>query len=242
MSERNLPEAFRRLLEAVDAKRPRTVIQHLLKHGQITTEDLQTRYGYNHPPRAIRDVRELGIPIDTFRVTGSDGRSIAAYRFGDPKQVRAALMGRTAFAAGLKNELLENPGTRCNIYLEEFPAQELQIDHRIPFEIAGDHPASADPDRYLLLCASANRAKSWSCEHCTNWKQKDPKICKSCYWAYPEEYTHVAMREIRRLDILWRDDEISDYENLRKVSSIARQEIPEYVKSVLRKIFSGKES
>lgn len=84
MMAETLPPDFLRRLRRVTAKRPRTVIEHILKHGQITTEELQTTYGYNHPPRAIRDVRELGIPLETFRVASTDGRSIAAYRFGDP--------------------------------------------------------------------------------------------------------------------------------------------------------------
>jgi hypothetical protein len=48
----------------VTAKRPKTVIGHILKHGQITTEELKNLYGYNHPPRAARDVKEHGIPIE----------------------------------------------------------------------------------------------------------------------------------------------------------------------------------
>lgn len=54
------PLEFLELLESVKAKRPRTVIQHILQHDQITTEELKNTYGYNHPPRAIRDVREQG--------------------------------------------------------------------------------------------------------------------------------------------------------------------------------------
>ena len=80
MTEPALPAEFLELLESVEAKRPRTVIDHILEHGYITTEDLKERYGYNHPPRAARDVRELGIPLETFRTTAADGRSIAAYR------------------------------------------------------------------------------------------------------------------------------------------------------------------
>lgn len=71
------------LCRTITAKRPKTVIDHILKHGFITTEELKDNYGYNHPPRAVRDVRENGIPLETFRVTGSDGRKIAAYRFGE---------------------------------------------------------------------------------------------------------------------------------------------------------------
>ena len=41
-------------------------------------------------------------------------------------------------------------------------------------------------------------------EHGANWVElKDPRICRRCYWAYPEEYEHIAMRELRRVDILW---------------------------------------
>ena len=51
-----------------------TVIDHILRHGFITTQDLKDNYGYNHPPRAVRDVKEHGIPTEMFRVKGSDGR------------------------------------------------------------------------------------------------------------------------------------------------------------------------
>jgi len=103
MGKQDLPDDFIRRSKKVKAKRPRTVIEHILKHGYITTEELKNKYGYNHPPRAARDVREQGIPLETFRVTGSDGRKIGAYRFGDPKKARfSKLHGRTAFSKKLK--------------------------------------------------------------------------------------------------------------------------------------------
>jgi len=74
-------------------RRSRIVIEHILKHGYISTEDLSEEYGYGHPPRAARDVREQGIPLETFYVTGSDGRRIAAYRFGDPHDARPYKLG-----------------------------------------------------------------------------------------------------------------------------------------------------
>lgn len=98
MAMNELPPEFIARCRAVTAKQPRTVIDHILKHGYITTEELKEQYGYNHPPRAARDVREQGIPLETYRVTGSDGRKIGAYRFGDPAKVRySRLSGRTAF-------------------------------------------------------------------------------------------------------------------------------------------------
>ena len=236
MSKKNYPPEFLELLKSVKAKRPRTVIEHILENGQITTEELKDIYGYNHPPRAIRDVREQGIPIETFRVTGSDGRKIAAYKFGNPSDVRAAqLSGRTAFSSALKNTLVEQHGARCNIYLEPFPERELQIDHRIPFEIAGDNiDMSEDADAYMLICPSANRAKSWSCENCENWTIKEVSNCQSCYWAFPESYSHVAMREIRRLDVLWVGEEVTEYDQLKETAGKVGEETATYVKNVLR--------
>jgi hypothetical protein len=139
VTSQDLPGDFVEKCMAVTAKRPRTVIEHILEHGYITTEELRSKYGYNHPPRAARDVREQGIPLETFRVTGADGRKIGAYRFGDPRQARfSKLRGRTAFAKELKKRLIEKHGARCGIYLENFPERDLQIDHRIPFEVIGD--------------------------------------------------------------------------------------------------------
>ena len=42
------PEEFLELLESVTAKRPRTVIQHILEHGFITSEELKDTYGYKN--------------------------------------------------------------------------------------------------------------------------------------------------------------------------------------------------
>ena len=222
MSTQNLPPEFMELLRSITARRPRTVIEHIIEHGYVTTEELRDLYGYNHPPRGARDVREQGIPLVTFRVVGSDGRRIGAYRFGDPSDQRSAqLSGRTAFSARMKSTLTELFGARCNIYLETFPERELQIDHRIPFEIVGEGALSENPADYMLLCPSANRAKSWSCEHCDNWTKREADICRSCYWAFPEHYSHVAMRELRRLDIAWSGEEIPDYERLSEAANEA---------------------
>src|SRR2546426_8391201 len=57
MSRPKLPPDFVKLCQTVTAKRPRTVINHILKHGFITTQELKDKYGYNHPPRAHLDGR-----------------------------------------------------------------------------------------------------------------------------------------------------------------------------------------
>ena len=238
MKGKRLPKAFVKKCMSVTAKRPRTVIDHILKHGHITTQELRDKYGYNHPPRAARDVREQGIPLETFRVEGTDGRSIGAYRFGNPEKARfSKLQGRTAFSNELRQSLLDKSGPRCAIYLEEFPERELQIDHRVPFEVAGGRAdAEQNPDSFMLLSGSANRAKSWSCEHCANWRQlRDPSVCRRCYWAYPEDYDHVAMRPVRRMDIVWAGDEVGAYDKLKRVTEKLQKDMPAYVKEIIRK-------
>ncbi len=230
------PAGFLRLCKGVTANRPRTVITHILKRGFITTEDLKEKYGYNHPPRAVRDVKEHGIPIEMFRVTGGDGRKIAAYRFGDPTKSRVRKqVGRTVLSKELRQGLLVKHGAKCAIYCEAFPERELQIDHRIPFEVSGDNPSTKpNPDDYMLLCGSANRAKSWSCEHCVNWRElKKPEVCRNCYWAFPENYERIAMRPIRRADILWSEGEVKDYERLKQRTEQLQKNIPGYVKEII---------
>ena len=241
MSTYNLPDELIERLKAVKGKRARIVVEHILKHGYITTEDLEKKYGYSHPPRAARDVREQGIPLETFRATSSDGRTIAAYRFGDLTQIEEGrLGGRTIFSKQFKDALYEESSGKCAICSGKFENRYLQIDHRIPYEIAGDDdPLERDTADYMLLCGSCNRAKSWSCEHCANWTAKSPSVCTHCYWAYPDNYTHVALREVRRLDILWDEDEVKTYEELKRIAEEQEVEIPDYVKRIIERHVGG---
>jgi len=227
-----------KVLKSVTAKRPRTVIDHIIKYGHITTEELKEQYGYNHPPRAARDVREQGIPLVTFKVRDSTGRSIGAYRFGAWDDFRSdRLKGRNAFSKQFKKDLVSHHGEKCHICSGTFAERYLQIDHRIPYEVAGDEIfGERNLDDYMLLCSSCNRAKSWSCEHCPNWlNDQDKSICTTCYWASPESYTHIALREIRRLDIVWEENEVHHYDKLKQASEKAGEDMPKFVKDVLRR-------
>lgn len=157
--KKRLPKKFIKRLNAVTAKRPKTVIQYILEHGFVTTEDLKN-LGYEHAPRAARDVREQGIPLETFRVKDSNGRSIAAYRFGDPSKTEDKLSktaGRSTLSATLKKALIEKYGSQCFIYLQPIEERLLQVDHRIPYEIGGEQNTK-DIDCYMLLCPSLSPA------------------------------------------------------------------------------------
>ena len=228
-------EEVRQLLERITNKRARIVIEHILEHGSITTEQLEKQYGYNHPPRAARDVREAGIPLETFRVKDSTGRTIAAYRFGDSSKIRSGrLAGRRTFPKRFKDTLCTQSCGKCAICSGAFEQRYLQVDHCVPYEVAGDAQEDLNAEDFMLVCGSCNRAKSWSCEHCANWQSgKSSQVCLKCYWANPEGYVHIALREVRRMDILWNEDEIQVYENLKSLALQNQIPIPEYVKRVV---------
>ena len=230
MTPPNLPAEFLEHLKRVTGRRSRIVVDHILEHGFITTDELEQIYGYMHPPRAVRDVREQGIPIETYRIKSSDGRNIAAYRFGNPSEVREGQSGRRiTFSRKFKQVLFDQQDGKCAICNGQFSTREFQIDHRIPYEIAGDgNYAEDDTSAYILLCGSCNRAKSWSCEHYLNWQGRELTVCEECYWAQPTSYTHVATKEVRRLELIWEgDDEVEVHSQIAAYSSRSRRSIQE---------------
>jgi len=237
MSNRMHPKILE-LCAKVTAKRPRTVIDHLLEHGSITTEDLQVTYGYDHPPRAVADVKDQGIPIERFGVVSErTGRKIAAYRFGNPDMIiRGRIGGRKAFSKAFKSALIERYGAKDAFTGEECHPSFLQIDHRVPYRVAGETVFDeGKPENYMLLDASSQRAKSWSCEQCVNRNElKDADICRLCFWASPEHYSHIAYKPIRRVVIEWQGLEVEVHERLRKRAMNEGTTIHEHIKRLLR--------
>lgn len=229
------PQEFLDHVKSITNKRAKIVIDHILENGFITTEDLETTYNYNHAPRAARDVREAGIELITFKVKSSTGKSIAAYKFGDFTAIKTErLAGRVNFSKKFKLVLYEKFKGRCSICNGEFEERYLQIDHRVPYQVGGDSTVTRVEDDYMLLCGSCNRSKSWSCEHCKNWKEiLDPEICLHCYWGNPLNYDHIAMDDVRRLDIQWSRDEVEQYTKLKQLAIDNNSTITEIIKTLI---------
>lgn len=236
--ESALEPALLALCKSVEAKRARTVIDHILQHGIITNDELSDLYGYDHPPRAIRDVRENGIPLITHNVTSpKTGRRMGAYTFDELSKVkRGRIGGRSAFSKQFKKDLLALYGSKDAFTGTEMHERYLQIDHRVPYEVAGDDStAELDPAEFMLLDSSSNRAKSWSCENCENFTVKhDPETCRTCFWASPERYDHIAGTASRRAEIVWTGAETEDYDKLRAEAEAASVDIPALIKKKLR--------
>ena len=228
---KKLPRRILDRIESVRNKRARAVLDEIAKNGTITTEKLKN-LGYNHPPRAARDVRELGFCLITTRVKGSDGRSIGAYSLDVTSTLaRARKTGRLALPKKERDSIIERANKKCQLCAGTY---DLQVDHRVPYEVAGE-TLSHEENAFMVLDGSCNRKKSWACEHCDNFLQKkDTSVCGSCYWAFPEEHTHVAMQPVRRLEILWVGAETKDFDVFKQQHAPDKRPLPEIAKEALR--------
>ena len=234
----DIPADFKEVLDAVTNKRARFVIDTILNKGFCSTEDLKTG-GYEHAPRAARDVRELGIPLDTFKIKDSSGKTIAAYKFGDWEAAKKTnqllkVSGRTQITEKLKNALIDRYGSKCHLYGEEYPARLLQPDHRVPYEIGGDPIDMLNTDYFMLLSPSANRDKSWACEHCLNWTEKNIDMCKTCYYAYPEEYQHIAGVREKQLNLVFNSEDIDLFNEIVEEANLHNTSYQSVVKRMIK--------
>lgn len=230
-----LAEAF---VTRVKSGRAVKAVQLMLRDGQVTTDDLKT-LGYQHPPRAISDVKDQGIPIVTEMVRSPDGKRMARYSLGSAADIRAGQAGRTNFSKAFRALLRKRYGDRDTITGATHDTRALQIDHRIPYRVSGD-AGLGNVNAFMLLDGKSQRAKSWSCEQCRNYLDlRDPTICGTCYWAYPERYTHVAMVEQRRAEIVWTGPEIKDYDRLAQSAQVRGEPLSDTLKRLGRDTLEG---
>jgi 5-methylcytosine-specific restriction endonuclease McrA len=181
--------------------RPIRVVWECCTYGEVSTEALTQKYGYNQPPRAARDVRELGFKLKTSASKTTDGRRMAVYSLTNIDQF-GANEGRAVFTKKEKTNLVGKDDSKCFYCTMHFEPNELQIDHLVPFEVAGNSLHKKEGiNALVLVCASCNRSKSWSCESCLNFKTKDIGECKRCYWFNPDNYSHVRMNDIVNINL-----------------------------------------
>ena len=61
------------------------------------------------------------------------------------------------------------------------------------------------------------------------------EVCQTCYWAVPDSLTHIALETVTSLEVVWKDDEISEYDYLAKLAEDAEKDISNLVKDQLHK-------
>ena len=233
------------LVEALIAsgknKRARLALEYMLEHGEVST-DTMSELGYSHPPRAIGDVKDAGIPIVARNAKSpKTGRRMAIYSFGDPNNIQEGRIGgRSALPKAFKEKLIVRYGSIDCITGAKLDPRVLQMDHRIPYRIAGDAGlGDQDVESYMLLDASSQRAKSWSCENCPNMITKDLATCQTCFWAFPENYKHIATEQLRRTDIVWMGEDVRVHDALAEAAAKAGTTPAEIIKKLVRQMASA---
>ncbi|HLI63032.1 MAG TPA: hypothetical protein VKV05_06510 [Terriglobales bacterium] len=198
-----LPAEFLARIQTVTNKRARLVLDRIARNGSVTTEELK-EMGYDHPPRARMDAIDLGFPMKTTRVKSRNGKkNIASYSFNLSGR-QGEWQGRRSLPKKLREAIITESAGKCEVC---GATHDLQVDHRVPYQVAGESLRAAKAP-YMVLDGSCNRRKSWACEHCDNFTSlKKIKVCQQCYWANPQMHRHVAMQPIRRTDIVWQGEE-----------------------------------
>ncbi len=231
---------YEELLETL-GKRPRTMLELLMKKGEVSTYELG-ELGYDQAPRVAQDLKERGVRLRVKNgrhpITGS---RMAIYSLADDgEETPGSFTGRVAIPKAFREEILVHFKSRCNVCNTEYNGRSLQVDHRVPFLVGGESN-EFDVRNFQALCNSHQRAKSWECEHCENRERRDVTICSTCYWAIPDgPFTHVAMREERRLDLTFVASEIKEYKNLEKAAKGLGRPISDVAKAAIKKGASEK--
>jgi hypothetical protein len=223
-------------------KRPRTVLKMLLTKGEVSTYELG-QLGYDQPPRAAQDLKDAGVVLK--RRSGTNprtGNRMAIYSIDWGAPIARGSSERRAFPKSFVRKVKEAHGGECCIYRVAHPHNVLQVDHRIPFQVAGDPEHFAVED-FMSLSPSANRAKSWACEHCPNFRIKNTEVCRTCYWAYPDSnYTHIATVDERQTQIKWVDNEVDSYARLKKFALSKKITLQKAIKQIVAKHLRNKNS
>lgn len=230
-----LRELAEKVINGAGSKRAADCLRVMLDKGSISTDDIND-LGYNHPPRAIGDIRDTGIPVITGKGTSRTGNRMAVYSFGSTADIQDGRVGgRSALPKKFKVALIARYGSQDCITGAILDERVLQIDHRIPYRIAGDAGLSDhDVEAYMLLDASSQRAKSWSCEQCPNMAptNRDPAVCRTCFWAFPDNYQHIATQKFRRTDVTWQGAYVEVHDNLKALASDKGMPLPEYLRQL----------
>lgn len=234
MAKSDLPPDVLERIPNVKNVRARRLLELIVQHGEVTTEELTTQYGYNHPPRAKKDAMDLGFPIISRSVRSRNGtRNVAAYTLDPNAALKEGRSGRQSLPKVFRDELLRLADGRCAACGAVFADRALQVDHRVPYEIAGEKPVLRVED-FQILCGSCNRAKSWTCEKdCPNWLERDPSLCVTCMWGSPEAYEHIATRQRRQVTLVWDEDEIAAYKQLQAAAADEGLGVAEYLRGLL---------
>ena len=167
----------------------------LMNKGIITKYDFEsTNVPISQAPRAIRDLKDHGIPIKTLeRVNVPQSKSkVSQYTFGDVADITVAnKYGRMYNPTGMKDRLAKLHGNVCVFCGKELSGKDRELDHKLPVNIFGDlSPVERlNPDNYQLVCRKCNRLKREATSHgAFDDRQDGMEVVEHNYWYDPVQY------------------------------------------------------
>jgi len=220
-------------------QRAKIVLNQILDHGDCSTEWLQEQ-GYDHAPRAAQDLKDAGVPLKSHKkdMNSKTGNRMSSYYLLDrnPSEVKA---GRKQPPKKFKKDLIKKYDQRDHFTGQETAGHELTMDHRTPYDVGGD-PDNFDVKDWMLLGASSQQRKKHACSNCENQKNiREPATCRRCYWAYPEDYDHVAMENLRRVDVEFRGKDVDKFDQLEKYAKRMGLSIEDAMRSLIFEILEN---
>ncbi len=218
-------------------KRAKWAIDELLSNGSLTSSEM-LEFGHMHPARVICDVRDQGIPVETTTIF-EQGKRYASYKLGKAKDInRAKFGGRKTIPTCIKHILVARNGMQCQLSKATLQSTDLEVDHRIPFALAGEPKHPKCPSNYMLLSRSMQMKKSKECAGCPNLKKLNSvDNCNECYWASPEHYTHKAMRQEQVTSINWTDKDAISLAKIRELALSHGLSVESLIKNTLTAIY-----
>ena len=210
LASQSTPEFIETLLGAM-SRRARFVRDQILRHRHVTAWEVKKHY--SNETAAVNDLVQVGIPLRTTAVKAENGRSTTQYTF-DPQHFRHRRDTR-GFVPH-RSKVLE--GGQCALCPSsvQYWKRTLQIDHRIPFSLVGNAEVERDGLAAVqALCPSHNTAKQHACKACEMFRSRDSSQCRGCYWAYPDQYQHIAGQRERRLTVVAHDGQEPALQQLR---------------------------
>jgi site-specific DNA-adenine methylase len=107
-------------------------------------------------------------------------------------------------------------------------------------QVRGEFNRTGRPDCFLYLLARCVKASvRYNANGEFNQSPDNRRLGALPETMREHNYSHVAMREARRADILWTGAEVESYERLKKRTLELQKNIPAYVKEIVEQHLNG---
>jgi hypothetical protein len=193
LRERLLPyctKEFLDLLVSNFSKRGNFVRDTMLTKGSVTRWDM---LGAGYDPVAVCDLTSLGVTVST-KMISEKGKSSMEYTL-NPQAFIDRAESRMFMTPKERRRFFRSYGCKCLTCSLTLDPRSLQVDHRIPFILVGNSLVKLEGYSALKpACPSCNSTREDICRECIKKRGTNHEVleCRTCYWAYPENYTHIA--------------------------------------------------